>query len=672
MLGPLREFLENSTIHGLVFISTSSSRLVKLFWLTVVVTGFSVSTWLIVRNLRAWDRSPISTTIATEAIKDVDFPTVIVCPPPNTFTGLHLDLEMTRNIKLDNDTLQTLLDFIPTAVFDASFETKYEKFLSFGEENRFMNWYLGLSTISFPYVMVLSYTTPSTGRNFVRLDVKTRATSGAVATPHFKQRFNERNFETHLYYLLEIEILEDVPYELSTLIVEVEHDLEEISYVEYVRVNSENIDTTEEKVTLEYPLDTGSVIVEYNREIREEDMKKWEKKRNTGMRVRWYYSKDVTSQPPLESKNRVLTQLANVLHEQAEPGEVWREVKDFRAEFLQDGIQCEEWKIAHSYYLQLGLANFYGNVTSEPVYKDEISEETLETAAKMFVFMLHCPDRYGTINDELNFFDELFREKSKETIIKTLGSISSHSHFLQLISVQIIATAREKDLDNEMKTAKLLFRKTAEELKLYSKDVEIISSRLSEIAENEEMLSHYTVLSPCLHNGTEECQWWRFIGEKISQPMTSLQKCCSDRRQVRDINHPVHILDTDGNLSPSSFIPFCSFGGSLSLLGTPTDMFPVPVCTSFREKQYDGQLCYEIDVNEYKEKVDWQSSLQTGLSFIVDNNEEYDMKKIIFDTVTKESPNEDLLNAFAKSEVLKSFSVHLQTISIIFDTLCNS
>ena len=179
MLGPLREFLENSTIHGLVFISTSSSRLVKLFWLTVVVTGFSGSTWLIVRNLRAWDRSPISTTIATEAIKDVDFPTVIVCPPPNTFTGLHLDLEMTRNIKLDNVTLQTLLDFIPNAVFDASFETKYEKFLSFTEENRFMNWYLGYSSIGFPYVMTLSYP----AKNFVRLDVVTSAISGPVATP---------------------------------------------------------------------------------------------------------------------------------------------------------------------------------------------------------------------------------------------------------------------------------------------------------------------------------------------------------------------------------------------------------------------------------------------------------------------------------------------------------
>ena len=123
---------------------------------------------------------------------------------------------------------------------------------------------------------------------------------------------------------------------------EVEYDLEEISYVEYVRVNSENLDSNEEKVTLEFPLDAGSVNVEYSREIRAEDMKKWENKRNTGIRVRWHYSNNITSQPSLEEQNKVLTQLANVLHEQKEPSLVWREVKDFRKEFLQDGIKCEE------------------------------------------------------------------------------------------------------------------------------------------------------------------------------------------------------------------------------------------------------------------------------------------------------------------------------------------
>ena len=97
----------------------------------------------------------VDSTISTRPIREVEFPSVIVCPPPNTFTGLHLDLDLTRSFELDPATLSTLLDFIPDAVFDASFETNYEQFLSFTETERYKNWYLGLSTIQFPYSKLL-------------------------------------------------------------------------------------------------------------------------------------------------------------------------------------------------------------------------------------------------------------------------------------------------------------------------------------------------------------------------------------------------------------------------------------------------------------------------------------------------------------------------------------
>ena len=76
----------------------------------------------------------------------------------------------------------------------------------------------------------------------------------------------------------------------------------------------------------------------------------------------------------------------------------------------------------------------------------------------------------------------------------------------------MIASARDKKNDKILKTAKYLFRRTAEELQLYSKDIEILSSSQSEIQENPEMLAHYSVLSPCLHNGTQECRWWTDLG----------------------------------------------------------------------------------------------------------------------------------------------------------------
>ena len=95
-----REFLENSTIHGLFHISTTR-RLVRLIWVGVVTAGFSVAAILIQQSFSSWASSPITTTIETRPITDLDFPNVTVCPPRNSFTTLIPDLLRARNINLE-------------------------------------------------------------------------------------------------------------------------------------------------------------------------------------------------------------------------------------------------------------------------------------------------------------------------------------------------------------------------------------------------------------------------------------------------------------------------------------------------------------------------------------------------------------------------------------------
>ena len=87
-------------------------------------------------------------------------------------------------------------------------------------------------------------------------------------------------------------------------------------------------------------------------------------------------------------------------------------------------------------------------------------------------------------------------------------------------------------------------------------------------------------------------------------------------------NHPVHILNEDGNLSPSAFIPFCGYGTNISSLGLKIEEFRVPVCNSFRSKVLNDQLCYEIDVNDRIDKRVAQKNLKIGLMFIIDQNED--------------------------------------------------
>ena len=89
------------------------------------------------------------------------------------------------------------------------------------------------------------------------------------------------------------------------------------------------------------------------------------------------------------------------------------------------------------------------------------------------------------------------------------------------------------------------------------------------------------------------------------------------------INHPVHIMNTEKEISPSAFIPFCDFGGgNMSLLGKKIDQFEVPVCNSFQAKILNDQLCYEVDLNKFSNNIDKNKELKLGLNFIMDYNED--------------------------------------------------
>ena len=98
-------------------------------------------------------------------------------------------------------------------------------------------------------------------------------------------------------------------------------------------------------------------------------------------------------------------------------------------------------------------------------------------------------------------------------------------------------------------------------------------------------------------------------------------------------NHPVHILDREGNISPSSFIPFCAFGDNKKSMGRQVNGFRDPVCDSFQAKVRNGQLCYEVDLQKNKDEYKIQKQLKSGLILLFDYNVErqskmYNPKKI--------------------------------------------
>ena len=91
------DFLESSAIHGLVHISTAKSKIARATWVAIVVACFAVAVYMINNSYEEWQESPVSTTITTHPITELEFPTVTVCPPRGSNTALNHLLEKVKD-----------------------------------------------------------------------------------------------------------------------------------------------------------------------------------------------------------------------------------------------------------------------------------------------------------------------------------------------------------------------------------------------------------------------------------------------------------------------------------------------------------------------------------------------------------------------------------------------
>ena len=122
-------------------------------------------------------------------------------------------------------------------------------------------------------------------------------------------------------------------------------------------------------------------------------------------------------------------------------------------------------------------------------------------------------------------------------------------------------------------------------------------------------------------------------------------------------NHPVHIYDREGKISPSSFIPFCAFGEDMHVMGRAVKGFQDPVCNSFEAKVRNEQLCYEVDLERLKNPMNIEEQLKSGLILILDFNEERQSEN--YDP-TRVDKNENKFRSEKKNDI----HIYLDTISI--------
>ena len=116
--GMIREFLESSTIHGLVQISTSSTRSLRAIWVIIVIACFSIAIHMIESSYKEWQESPVSTTITTHPITELQFPDVTVCPPRGTNTAVNQVVEKVKNANITERERQELVKMSKEVFFE--------------------------------------------------------------------------------------------------------------------------------------------------------------------------------------------------------------------------------------------------------------------------------------------------------------------------------------------------------------------------------------------------------------------------------------------------------------------------------------------------------------------------------------------------------------------------
>lgn len=200
------------------------------------------------------------------------------------------------------------------------------------------------------------------------------------------------------------------------------------------------------------------------------------------MKVSWAYTKPETLQPESSyiEANKHFILLANIIHQ------IGREVEESLRELVNEMIMNAGGR--YGWMCRVGevteenselLLSKYGNISDEPIFKNEITEEILETSAILYFGVTFCPDYDPRIQQ---FYERLLKNFPTETIVKTLA--------------RILSVTNEKKLTEHYQTAKYIFDKTSTLINLQNRAITIRTTPASELELYPDLASSETKIIP--------------------------------------------------------------------------------------------------------------------------------------------------------------------------------
>ena len=101
----------------------------------------------------------------------------------------------------------------------------------------------------------------------------------------------------------------------------------------------------------------------------------------------------------------------------------------------------------------------------------------------------------------------------------------------------------------------------------------------------------------------------------------------------------------------------------MSVMGENISNFSIPVCNKFKPTVVEGRLCYQVDVNEFKDQVDAEKLMSHGLVMILDYNEDRMGLKTIYENKTLQI--KDLGDMNKADEKKNAAKIYIETLGIL-------
>ena len=267
--------------------------------------------------------------------------------------------------------------------------------------------------------------------------------------------------------------------------------------------------------------------------------------------------------------------------------EIWDITKRWKREAIQKKLfTCVSNIMSPDYFSQLFNKNFRNMIYSDrPKISYKETKEDLLLAFDIFSYMTFCQ------NDAMElqlFYETLLRTGSTQSIVK--------------------ATLSNLKLTYEEKSTETALQHIYEELD------SLIDLKLSQIL--VAMYDSTITEMPFVSQKNED--------SKLNVTEMSVAAKLS--------THPVSIYEENNKMSPSAFIPFCSFGAEM--MGSEVPNMTFPICDIFEPTVFEGKLCYQVDVEKTSGQRVFEGK-ESGLMLLIDSN----VERSIGITTSQESNN---------------------------------